>query len=372
MIGTRGKPLVLVVDDEEWMRDACGLILEKEGCEVLTAADGKEGLELAAARRPDIVLIDVRMPGISGLEFLREVKRIDPDAVAVMITGYATIEVAVDAMKAGAYEFLPKPFEPNDLRDAVRRGMEQSRLARQMQAKDLGASGELHVAVLAHQLKSPLASLRQCIEVVLRGYTGEVAEKARAMIEVTARRADEMLQLINDWMTLSRIERGDALGELERVDLVGLIDEVVGRIRQCADIEGKTVELESNGRPATVEADAGALAELFCNLLTNALRYSPEGSRVDVKIAVGPDEVTTSVIDDGPGISPEEQERIFEPFYRGRAQRSIPGNGLGLPIARKIAAAHHGELRLVSEIGKGCAFHLRLPVVVDEGARGEG
>ena len=118
------SPKVLVVDDEEWMRDACVEILQPEGFEVMTAADGSTGLELIKRCSPDLILVDLKMPGMDGIAYLGVVKAFDPDIVAIMITGYATLEVAVKAMKTGAYDFLPKPFKPAELRGVARRGIE--------------------------------------------------------------------------------------------------------------------------------------------------------------------------------------------------------------------------------------------------------
>ena len=117
------RPKVLVVDDEEWMRDACVEILQAEGYEVQAAVDGPTGLELIRRSSPDLVLVDLKMPGMDGIAYLGSVKGFDPEIVAIMITGYATLESAVEAMKKGAYDFLPKPFKPAELRAVARRGI---------------------------------------------------------------------------------------------------------------------------------------------------------------------------------------------------------------------------------------------------------
>jgi len=357
------RPVVLVVDDEEWMRDACGTILGREGLKVLTAADARAGIDLTASHKPDLVLVDVRMPGMSGIDFFRRIKELDPDIVGIVITGYATIEVAVQAMKAGAHEFLPKPFEPDDLRGVVRRGLEHRRLLRRTEilGPEVSCMRGVQMAVLAHQLKSPLASLRQCVSVVLHGYTGDIPDKTRGMIEVVARRADQMLCLLDDWITLVRLEESKGPAKSERVDMDALLSKLVETTTKGPETSAISVVLVRSARGAVVPGDPAALTELFANLVTNAIRYTPAGGEVRLAVETGPAEVTIVVSDNGPGIPEEEQERVFEPFYRGIAQRAVPGDGLGLPIARRIARAHGGELALHSVVGQGTAVTIVLP-----------
>jgi signal transduction histidine kinase len=361
-LGT-GRPVVLVVDDEEWMRDACGIILGREGLNVLTAADARAGIDIVASHKPDLVLIDVRMPGMSGIDFFRRVKELDPDIVGIVITGYATIDVAVQAMKAGAYEFLPKPFEPDELRGVVQRGLEHRRLLRgtEILGPEVSCMRGVQMAVLAHQLKSPLASLRQCASVVLHGYTGDIPDKTRGMIEVVARRADQMLCLLDDWITLVRLEEGNGLAKSERVDMDALLARLIETTNKGPETSAISLCLDRSVSGAVVQGDPAALNELFANLVTNAIRYTPAGGEVRIAIESDPAQVTVRVSDNGPGIPAEEREKVFEPFYRGKAQRSIPGDGLGLPIARRIARAHGGELALHSVIGQGTVFMIVLP-----------
>lgn len=371
----KSAPIILVVDDEEWMRDACGLILGKEGYRVHTAAESKSGLEELVAVKPDLLLVDVRMPGVNGIEFIRRAKAVDSDLVAVVITGYATIEVAVDAMKAGAHDFLAKPFEPRELRAVVRRGLEQRRLqdaAAAFSHEAAKGSRSLSAAVLAHQLKSPVAALQQCLEVVIRGYAGELPTKARGMVEIAARRAGQAIGLLDNWLILLRLEDGDFISRTEAVDLAALLRDEVAIVAEAPDAAGKTVRFVGGEAPVTVRGDRNALAELFKNLLNNAVRYTPAGSQITVDTVIRGDDVLASVSDNGNGIPPEERERVFTPFYRGRANRSIPGDGLGLPIARHIALAHGGDLKLESEVGKGTTFQVSLPTVEEARRSGVG
>ena len=359
----RPAPRVLVVDDEEWMRDACGQILQPEGFEVMTAADGQTGLDLARCHSPDLVLVDLKMPGMDGIAYLESVKAFDPEVVAIVITGYATLETAVEAMKAGAYDFLAKPFKPAELRAVARRGLEHRAAAVRASAllNSDAPAPELHLAMLAHRFKAPLAVMRQCVGVVLEGYTGELSLRARGMIEIVAQRADQMIQFVNDWLTLSRLEQGKELQEAKPVDVLEVVKTVVERVKQDARAAKLTIRSEGTEDPETLLGDSTALDELFGNLLDNAVRYTPAGGTVTVRVEADPAAVAVTIRDTGPGISPEDLEHIFEPFYRGQAQKNIPGTGLGLPIVKAIAEGHGGRVDLETALGKGSAFRVVLP-----------
>ena len=357
------SPRVLVVDDEEWMRDACVEILQPEGFEVMTAADGPTGLEMIRGSPPDLILVDLKLPGMDGIAYLGSVKAIDPDIVAIMITGYATLEVAVQAMKTGAYDFLPKPFKPAELRAVARRGIDHRSAALRFSALLHGEapSTELNLAMLAHRFKAPLAAMRQCVSVVLQGYAGDISPRARAMIEFVAQRADQMLHFVNDWLMLSRLEQGKGIKEAKEADVAEIVKAVVERSRLDPLAEKITIQSAVARSPGTICGDPSSLDELVSNLVDNAVRYTPAGGTVTVAVDAMEDGAAVTVRDTGPGISPDDLEHIFEPFYRGPAQKNIPGTGLGLPIVKRIAERHGGRVEVQTALGKGSAFRVFLP-----------
>jgi signal transduction histidine kinase len=356
-------PKVLVVDDEEWMRDACVEILQPEGFVVLTAADGPSGLDLVRGHSPDLMLVDLKMPGMNGIAYLKSVKALDPDIVAIMITGYATLESAVEAMKSGAYDFLPKPFKPADLRGLARRGLEHRSAALRFSALLAGAAQpkELHLAMLAHRFKAPLVAMRQCVAVVLQGYAGDLSPRARGMIELVAQRADQMIRFVDDWLTLSRLEQGKGINEAKEIDFLQIVKDVVERARQDPWAARVTLQMRCPDSLVILRGDPSSLDELTGNLVDNAVRYTPAGGTVTVELKAEAGGATLAVSDTGPGIKREDLEHIFEPFYRGQPQKNIPGTGLGLPIVKRIAERHGGRVEVSTAAGEGSTFRVFLP-----------
>jgi signal transduction histidine kinase len=355
--------VVLVVDDDEAMLDSCPCVLARDGFSVVACSDGESGLKAMREANPDALIVDLKMPGMSGEEFLRHAKEIDPDAVVVVVTGYPELASAVEVMKAGAYDFLPKPFGAEELRIITRRAVERRRLAL---AAAAGEREKQHmrdnfVAMVSHQLKSPAACVRECLDAARSSFSDEMPDRCRELIDRAAARAQLLLDLMDDWLTLARVESGALKATRENVDLVVLVREALAAARECPDQNEVEVEVESRAPEACVRGDAEALKELFVNLLDNAMRYTPDGGRVAVCVAAAADGAVVSVSDTGPGIAPGDVELIFEPFYRGESAKRKHGTGLGLSIVKQIAEAHGGRVSVRSELGHGTTFEVRLP-----------
>jgi signal transduction histidine kinase len=355
---------LVVIDDDYAMRLSCERILSKAGFAVHAFEDGARGLTAVADLRPALVLVDLKMPGLSGMEVIPRIREIDPTAVIVVITGYATIGTAVDAMKAGAYDFLPKPFSPDELRLIVRRGLERRQLERV--SRQCEVERELmkrrFVSFVSHQLKTPLVAVHQYLEVLARlGDTQEGAAKRREWIGRCLARTDEMRQLIDDWLTLSRIEGGSLGRQRAAVDLHDTLAHLIENHGPAASAAGVTLSLDSHPR-LPVHADPTCLAVLFDNLIGNAITYNRHGGLVHVAATATGGEVVVVVRDTGIGIPADAVPLLFEEFYRvPREGSAIPGTGLGLPIARRIALELGGTITVESTEGEGSTFRVRLP-----------
>ena len=359
------KSVILVIDDEESMRDSCSQILKKDGFLSDTAKDGSAGLEKIEKNKPDLVLIDLKMPGISGMEVLEKIKEIDPNIIPVVITGYSTVESAVEAMKRGAYDFLPKPFTPEELRIIIRRGLERRKLILETESlqKEKKLIEENFITMVSHQLRSPLVAIQQYFEVILAGMVGKVQEKPKEMILRSRNRLEGLLNLINDWLDVARLDSGQIVDNIEPLSLKKVIKKIIEDMRPLTQDDNISLELGSCSENDLVQGDKETLEQVFSNLITNAIRYNKPKGKVVITIKENNDFISAEVKDTGIGIAKEHLPFIFDQFYRVKRgeDHKIKGTGLGLSIAKKIVEAHGGSVRVSSELGKGSSFTVLLP-----------
>jgi signal transduction histidine kinase len=342
------KPVILVIDDEESMRDSCSKILLKDGFLAETAEDGSTGLEKARKAKPDL-----------------EIKEIEPNIIAVVITGYATVESAVEAMKKGAYDFLPKPFTPDQLRIIIKRGLERRELILETESlrKEKKLMEENFITMVTHQLRSPLVAVQQYFEVLLAGMVGEIQEKQRGMILKGRNRLEGLLNLINDWLDVARLDSGQIVDKLRLLSLKKVLSKVVEDLRPLTQENNISLKLGSCSENDLVQGDEDTLEQVFSNLITNAIRYNKPKGQVIINIRENKDFIVTEVQDTGIGISKDHLTFIFDQFYRVKRteDQKIKGTGLGLSIAKKIVEAHGGSIQVSSKEGKGSTFTVLLP-----------
>ncbi|UCG58627.1 MAG: hybrid sensor histidine kinase/response regulator [Phycisphaerales bacterium] len=356
---------VLVIDDERAMRDACCQALSRDGYKTETAEDAETGLQKARQKEPDVVLADLKMPGMGGMELLERIRDIDAHIVSIVITGYATIESAVEAMKRNAYDFLPKPFTPDHLRIVIRRALERRRLS--IEREQLQQEKEImkrnFVTLVSHQLRSPLTSVKQYFGVILGGYAGEVVSKQKQMIEKAGSYVDNLIQIIDDWLEISRIEAGNFAGRFEAIALAPILSDTLRLLKPSAEAKRVTLEMNSRDELPVVEGDPNSLKQAFANLINNGIKYNREGGMVIVSVGEEAHDLVVEVSDTGVGISEDDIPFIFDEFFRVKSKetRGISGTGLGLPIAQRIIEGHNGFIRVASEVDKGSTFSVFLP-----------
>ncbi|HCY83673.1 MAG TPA: hybrid sensor histidine kinase/response regulator [Desulfobacteraceae bacterium] len=475
-------PRVLVVDDEKRIRHACRRMLVSEGCEVKEASNGRDGLEMINASHYDIVLLDLMMPGISGMEVLSQIKAHHPDTVIIVITGYATLEHSIETMKKGAFDFLSKPFSPQELRVIITKALEfirtlqdisteksrmrvmidtlrdgvlttdhQKRIAlanpaflrmigvrqRKVIGQDIakviqepvilsmieeannqpeGAHAELteeitipagndqddiiigircipfrdrlnrnlgtvtmfhditalkkhdqiksdFVSMVAHEIKSPLNSILMQLKVVQDGLAGDLTDKQKEILERSSLKLTSLTELATELLDLSKIESGLINQDREALTPCELIREHVALYQDRAGEKNITLTARDGGDDITVMANRNNMEEVLSNLISNAIRYTPDQGCVDVWVEQDDDTVRLHVKDTGFGIPKENLDQIWDKFFRVKNEKTrfINGTGLGLAIVKRIVDAHHGEILVDSEVDKGTEFTVCLP-----------
>ncbi|ROQ93480.1 ATP-binding response regulator [Desulfosoma caldarium] len=360
-------PKILVIDDEENARVSCRRVLAREGMQVSLASSGREGLEKLLNEPCDLVLVDLKMPEMDGVEVVRRIRELDPSIVTVLITGHATIESAVAAVKEGAYDYLPKPFTPEELLIVVRRGLEKRRLDLESRAlrEEKEAMERNFVTMVTHQLRSPLAAILQYFEVLLEGIGGDLDHAQREMLDRAKERLESLMQLINDWLDMSRLSEGDIVKRLQPTNLAPCVDAALKGLEWAAQEKKITFQVDLPADLPPVLADTDSLREALSNLVANAINYNRPGGSVTIRAHSQGSCVLVEVEDTGVGIDAKEIPFIFNQFYRGKDReiRAQQGTGLGLTIAQKVVRAHGGTLTVDSEKGRGSVFAFPLNVV---------
>jgi signal transduction histidine kinase len=363
---------LMIVDDETAMgtviqRALKGYVIHMPeinmeiGLDIAYHQTGEQALEAIGCDSPDILLLDNKLPGISGMDILAQLSAGTFDLLTVMITAYATLDNAVTATKRGAFDFLAKPFTPDELKSVVKKAATHLLLQRQA----LRLSEEKRkvrfefISVLAHELKAPLAAVEQYLSIL-----EELEDKAdrKRLLDRSTLRIQGMRKLILDLLDLTRVESGQRKRNLERLDLVHIIDDAMALMKPAADEKDVGMHFHGADR-ACLMGDRWELETMIANLLSNAVKYNKDHGRVDIDLTVHEKaEFRIGFRDTGLGISPEDARGLFREFSRIRneAGEGIPGSGLGLSIVKKIASLYQGDIELESTPGRGSTFTLVL------------
>jgi two-component system sensor histidine kinase/response regulator len=311
------------------------------------------------------VLVDIRMPGIEGLEVLRLIEEIDPSIIKIVITGYATIEYAVASMKNGAYDFLPKPFTPEELRLIVSRGLERRRLVAEKEAllAEKKKMTEFFISIVSHQLQSPLSAVKQYFEVILGDMAGPVSPETRDIIGKAGHRLDDLIAIIGDWLSFARFDPARVREEFAELNVAAIIGRRLELLASLIEPSAVRVWLVTDGDPPPVMGDERSLGEAFSNLITNGIKYNRRGGTLEITVKTQGTMCVVRFDDSGIGIPEKDIPLIFSEFFRVRNKdtKEIKGTGLGLAIVRKIVEAHGGTIDFETQYGRGTAFTVRLP-----------
>lgn len=365
---------ILVVDDEPGMRlgvtralrDYTLHLPEIDGevrFELDQAESAEQALEKITERPPDLLLLDHKLPGLSGLDVLDRLGSQRYDLLTIMITAYATLDTAVMAVKRGAYDFLAKPFTPAELKDTIRKASEHLVLSRQARklAQEKRQVRFQFISVLAHELKAPLGAIEGFFNVMKDRSAGENIAAYETMIDRGLIRIQGMRKMIADLLDLTRIESGQKQREMVEVNIQDVAQMAIETVQTESAERGINITLHAEG-DVRLTADRGEMEIILNNLITNAVKYNRDGGRVEVVLSSNEQEVVIQVSDTGIGMSREESAKLFSEFVRIKNDktRMIMGSGLGLSIVKKLALLYGGDVSVKSEPDVGSTFTVIL------------
>ena len=357
---------ILIIDDEEIVLDSCQQILASSNFDIRTADNGIHGLAMIDEFRPDLTFVDLKMPGISGFEVLEKIHEIDPTMVTIVITGFATIDSAVEAMQKGAFDFLPKPFTPDELRLITRRGLEKRKLVLEALAlrREKEILREHFAAIVSHELKSPLAAVQQYLYSLSGELSDQLNEDQLRRFGRIQSRIDDLMKLIHTWLRAITVDIESIKENFLPTKIPTVISKAIESVEPHAIRKDISINSTVEDDISIIEGDEGTLVEAVVNIAGNAVKYSPTGSRVEIIASNIEEYVQIEINDNGVGISSDDLPFIFEDFYTSSSNQQIErGSGVGLALTRRIIEAHNGTITVESELGKGSKFKMRFPAM---------
>ena len=349
------------------IREGCRRVLEPEDYLVETAATGDEGKRKFQEKPFDLVLLDVMMPDVHGIDLLAPIHEQDADTVCIIITGYATIELATRAIKAGAYDFVSKPFTADVLLMTVRQGLERRQLsleAKRLQAFEQEAAElsrakqelermdqfkTLFTLTVAHELRAPITAIHSFLLSFLKGYIPPEQEKQ--FVQRAVERSRELLNMVDDLLNLAAVTREQELNRRQNLNLADVLEKVLALLKAYADEKRITCVLDIRQCP-WVKAQPDQMSQLWTNLISNAIKYTCPGGRVKITLEEQEGWAVGTVEDTGIGIAVEDQDKIFRripPHIAGQrdgAARDRIGPATGQADCARTRWNHQGALGL--------------------------
>jgi len=357
---------VIIADDDPDVLKFTSLLLDKRGYSTFPCGSAGEALEVLQKNKIDVVLTDIMMPEISGIELLERIHSIDPDIPVILITGFADLTKAIEAIKKGAFDFIAKPYETAYLTHSIEKAVSYHRLIK-MEAdyrqilEELNAEVETLITertmgimalTVADRVRNPATTIAWTCKRMLEKETPP--ERLKEALKIILGEAERLEAIVKDFQELFKA-RGSSFrhGEIKSV-----VEGVISVAEKEASHKGIDLTVNFSEEPLRMNMESNILRMAFIHLVKNAIEATPAGGSVTIKTYGDNERVIFEVSDTGPGIPKEEIDRIFDPFFSTKKHRF----GMGLSLVKQIVAEHLGEIKVESEMGKGTTFRLIFPV----------
>lgn len=352
------KPHILIVDDEMGPRESLKMILNPY-YNVHIAERGAQAVEMLKQIPIDLVTVDLKMPGFSGINVLEKVKQYDPDIEAIIITGYGSLDTAIEGLRLGAFDYISKPFDVNHILSLVRRGLDRRNAkSRLKQVKSDFLSN------ISHELRTPLSVVVGFVYLLLNQVIGKLSEEQQKVLETVYRNSEELLELIDNVLWMTSLNSGDANATIEKFDARDVVKETMKRYEKPIFEKGLTLNVELDEEELSVVSDRAKVERIFQNIFNNAVKFTAQGGiTVSVRPSADRKSVAFEIKDTGVGIEESKIDSIFEPFHQAdnSMQRAFSGLGLGLTVSRRMTELIGGKLEVTSKPNVGTRVTMIFP-----------
>jgi signal transduction histidine kinase len=390
------RPILLAIDDDPDNRAFLSKAVARQGFEVVTAPNATQARRLLDGRRPALIFLDVQMPEESGLTLLPQMLRDYSDSVVVMMTAYGSEQVAAEALRGGADDYIAKPIDLQRLRELLERNLDKQRLRQERQSllarlKDsnrylmrqhaalrradeeiLQVNRQLEqsnryksefLANMSHELRTPLNAILGFSEILLDSTMSLNAGERTEFLRNIHSSGQHLLGLINDILDLAKIEAGKMELKAEELPVADALQEVTAILEPMARQQGLELSVLGINEAGTIKADRSKFKQVLYNLLSNAVKFTPPPGHITLTVKDMPDQLLVSVHDTGIGIKPEDLPKLFREFEQidGSYTRRYQGTGLGLALCRRFVQMHGGRIWAESQFGKGSTFTFTIP-----------
>ena len=361
---------ILIVDDEPALMRALCDTLRDHDYEAVGFTSGAEALAELGKSKFDLLLADLMMPEMGGIDLLRAALKLDPDLIPIIMTGQGTIDTAVEAMKTGAFDYILKPFKLGVVLPVLSRALalrqlrlEKAELEQRVRARTLeleAANKELEAFTysVSHDLRAPLRAVASFSQILVQDHSAQMPDEASRLLTIITSNTRRMEQLIEDLLRLSKLGREPLLKGT--VDMSALVREVLEELRR--EHGDRSVEVRVGELPGS-EADSSLLRQVFVNLLSNAFKFTREKKPAIVEVGCRKQngESVYFVRDNGAGFDMQYAEKLFGVFQRLHSGEEFEGTGVGLSIVQRVIQRHGGRIWAEGHVGQGATFYFTLP-----------
>jgi two-component system sensor histidine kinase HydH len=362
----RSHGTVLIADDEPLVLNSVSLLLAQYGYRIVACRNAAEAIAKFSENNIDVVLTDIKMPEMSGIELLENISTVNPDTPVILMTAYAEITTAIDAIKKRAFDFIIKPYQVDQLLNSIEKAMKYSRLLklekdyknlleefnRELETMVSERTMSLMALTVADRVRNPSSTIGQTCRRVLEKET--LSAGVRESIENIVEETDKLEKIVSEFQNIFKSRQSHFTYE----DINAIVKSSISIAQKEADCKGVLLVESLFEQPLKINAQRNLLRIAVSQLVRNAIEATPAGGSVEVTTVGNMEQVILTVTDTGEGIPAEHLDKIFNPFFSTRERRF----GMGLALVKHIIVEHFGEITVESSAGKGTAFRIVFPV----------